>query len=144
MSIFFLLTYIRKNPFELPEVHTPIHPYTIICSGPSHHVSYAILLIIKLSCVLVYISSPFFPCWPLLSLHFSLVDIIPRAQRTGGYYPWRKAHWWILSLHFSRIGGYYPLFIYFCFSVRRQYFSFCALVGDLNCSVQSFRHAVCS
>ena len=30
----FLVTYIRKNPFELPEVHT--RPYTIICSDPPH------------------------------------------------------------------------------------------------------------
>ena len=30
----FWYTYIRKNPFELLEVHT--RPYTIICSGPPH------------------------------------------------------------------------------------------------------------
>ena len=29
----FLVTYIRKNPFELSNICTPIHPYTIICSG---------------------------------------------------------------------------------------------------------------
>ena len=33
----FLVTYIRKNPFELPEVHTPIHPYTKVNTPRSIH-----------------------------------------------------------------------------------------------------------
>ena len=131
MSTFLVYLY-KKKPFRAlkhTNTHTPEHQ--IMCSNSVLRfcATCAILLVIKLSCVLAYIISLFFTGgyylsrtahWWLLSLvHSALVDIIPCAQRTGGYYPLCTAHWWILSLVHSalvviipcaqRTGGYYPL-----------------------------------
>ena len=46
MSTFLVYLYKKKPLRALKHPYTSIHPYTIICSGPSHHVSCAIIPII--------------------------------------------------------------------------------------------------
>ena len=118
---FFWYTYISL----LSSSQTPVHLYT---RTPNSVLKFcAILLIIKLSCVLATIFSPFFTgyyylsCtahWLLLSvMHSALAAIICHAHRSGCYYLPCTPKWLLLSAmhtevaaiicHAHRSGGYY-------------------------------------
>ena len=95
----FLVTYIRKNPFELPEVHTPEHQHSVLKFCAQIQCSDSVLKFCAQ--ILCYHShhQALLRAGLLFSLHFS----------PGGYYLLCTAHWWILSLVHSALVGYYLL-----------------------------------
>ena len=110
MSTFLVYLYKKKPLRALKHPYTSIHPYTKFCAQIL--CSNSVLSFSSSSSLALYFLSIFH--WLLLSLvHSALGWIISCAQRTGLYYLLRTAHWAILSLHFSRSGLYYLLFIYY-------------------------------
>ena len=110
MSTFLVYLYKKKPLRALKHPYTSIHPYTkfcaqILCSNSvlKFCATCAILLIIKLSCVLATIFSPVFTWAILLIVHSALWGITSWAQRAAEYYLLGTAHCGLLPLGHTEV-----------------------------------------
>ena len=77
----FLVTYIRKNPFELPEVHTPIHPYTKVHT-PSHWLD-DVTDVIDVNDVIQRAFKRFKPCVSMINMNKVIAKTVSSQSKSS-------------------------------------------------------------